>query len=111
LTRIRARIFAAACCLALFCASASAQGPSDKPRPRVALVLEGGGALGLAHIGVIKVIEELGIPVDIVVGTSMGAIVGGFYAQGYDAAALEKIAHGVKWAEILSEGVDSSDER
>ncbi|TFG84426.1 MAG: hypothetical protein E4H20_03205 [Spirochaetales bacterium] len=111
MTQIRERIFAAVCCLALFCASASAQASSDNSRPRVALVLEGGGALGLAHIGVIKVIEELGIPVDIVVGTSMGAIVGGFYAQGYDAAHLEKITLGVDWSGILSEGVNSSEER
>ncbi|GAB1483566.1 hypothetical protein MASR2M78_23820 [Treponema sp.] len=46
------------------------------------MVLEGGGALGLAHIGAIKVIEELGLPVDIVIGTSMGATIGGFYALG-----------------------------
>ena len=111
MTRIGIRTFAAACCLALFCASASAQAPSGKPRPIVALVLEGGGALGLAHIGVIKVIEELGIPVDIVVGTSMGAIVGGFYAQGHDAAGLDKIVRGVDWSGILSEGVNSSEER
>jgi NTE family protein len=67
--------------------------------------------LGLAHIGVIKVLEELGIPIDMVVGTSMGAIVGGFYAQGFDAARLEKVALSVDWADILMERVNSSEER
>lgn len=100
-----------ACCIGLFCSVATAQAPLEKPRPRVALVLEGGGALGLAHIGVIKVIEEIGIPVDIVVGTSMGAIVGGFYAQGYDAASLEEITLGIDWIGIFSEGMIPSEER
>jgi len=72
-------------------------------RPTVALVLEGGGALGLAHIGVIQVIEELGIPVDIVVGTSMGSIVGGLYAAGYDAGGLQQIVEGIDWQELFSE--------
>ena len=52
-------------------------------RPTVGLVLAGGGARGLAHLGVIKYIEELGIPVDVVTGTSMGGLVGGLYALGY----------------------------
>ena len=50
------------------------------PRKKVGLVLSGGGAKGTAHIGAIKVIEELGIPIDYVVGTSMGSIIGGLYA-------------------------------
>jgi NTE family protein len=72
-------------------------------KPVVALVLEGGGALGLAHIGVITAIEALGIPVDIVVGTSMGAIVGGLYASGYDSAGLEAMATEIDWLELFSE--------
>ena len=52
-------------------------------RKKVAVVLGGGGAKGVAHIGVLKVLEEAGIPIDIVAGTSMGAIVGGLYAIGY----------------------------
>ena len=51
--------------------------------PKVALVLSGGGARGFSHVGVIKVLEELGVKVDIVTGTSMGAMVGGGYASGY----------------------------
>lgn len=79
-------------------------------RPRVALVLEGGAALGLAHIGVIEVIEELGIPVDIVVGTSMGAIVGGLYATGYDAQSLKQIVADIDWQDLFSENSASRDD-
>ena len=55
---------------------------SPKLRPRIGLVLEGGGALGLAHVGVIKWLEENRIPVDVIAGTSMGGVVGGIYASG-----------------------------
>lgn len=72
-------------------------------RPTVALVLEGGGALGLAHVGVIKVLEEAGVPVDIVVGTSMGSIIGGFYALGYDANELNRIALRTPWQDLFHE--------
>ncbi|MGD9941400.1 MAG: patatin-like phospholipase family protein [Clostridia bacterium] len=97
------------CCVLLF--HLPAGGPPDvspdssttPPEPVVALVLEGGGALGLAHIGVITAIEALGIPVDIVVGTSMGAIVGGLYASGYDSVGLEAIAAEIDWLELFSE--------
>jgi NTE family protein len=70
---------------------------------KVALVLAGGSAYGLSHIGVIKVIEEIGIPIDIVVGTSMGSIVGGLYSIGYNAADLEKIASETDWTGLLLE--------
>ncbi len=63
----------------------------EQPRPKVGLVLSGGGAKGLAHIGVLKVIDSLGIKIDYVAGTSMGAIVGGLYASGYNAAQLDSI--------------------
>jgi NTE family protein len=58
-------------------------------RPRIGLALGGGGARGLAHLGVLQVLEEHGIPIDLIIGTSMGAIVGGAYAQEPDAQALE----------------------
>ncbi|WP_455221173.1 patatin-like phospholipase family protein, partial [Kaarinaea lacus] len=64
---------------------------SETSRPKVALVLSGGGALGFAHIGVLKVLEELHVPVDCVVGTSMGALVGGTYAAGVRPHDMEKI--------------------
>ena len=77
-------VLAAALCLALPSAGRAAPAQETAPhRPRIGLVLSGGGALGLAHIGVLKVLEELHVPVDCVAGTSMGAIVGGLYAAGY----------------------------
>ena len=79
------------------------QSALEKKRPTVALVLEGGSAYGFAHIGVIKVIEEMGIPVDIVVGTSMGSIVGGLYSIGYTASDLEDIAEKVDWTDMFLE--------
>ena len=60
-----------------------------KPRPRIGLVLGGGGAKGAAHVGVLDVLDELRIPVDCIVGTSMGALVGGTYASGLSADELE----------------------
>ncbi|MBU0934015.1 MAG: patatin-like phospholipase family protein [Spirochaetes bacterium] len=105
------RSFAFFCCLLVFSQMATTQAATEDARPRVALVLAGGGALGLAHIGVIKVLEELGMPIDIVIGTSMGAVVGGFYAQGFDAPQLEKIALEVDWPEMLNEHMSSSEER
>lgn len=84
-------------------------------RPRVGLVLSGGAAKGLAHIGVLKVLEEAGIPVDMVAGTSMGSIVGGLYALGYSADSLEKIALSQNWASLLLDEISrnnfSNDEK
>jgi len=60
-------------------------------RPKIALVLSGGGALGFAHIGVLNVLEKLRVPVDCVVGTSMGALVGGAYAAGVSPERMQKI--------------------
>ncbi len=75
---------------------------SDIPldRPKVGLVLGGGGARGAAHIGVIKILEELNIPVDVIVGTSMGAIVGGLYAAGLSPEELEELAY-LDWENIF----------
>ena len=85
-------------------------GPSALPqRPRIGLVLSGGGALGLAHVGVIKVLEELHVPVDYVAGTSMGAIVGGLYAAGYSPAELEQLATTLPWREIILDRPDRRD--
>ena len=71
-------------------------------RPTVGLVLSGGGARGFAHVGVIKVLEELGIPIDIVVGTSMGAMVGGGYASGMTTTQMQDIILGVDWEEMFA---------
>lgn len=72
-------------------AHAVSNGTDESSRPKVGLVLSGGGALGLAHIGVLKVLEELRIPVDCVVGTSMGALVAGTYAAGVDLDRIQRV--------------------
>jgi NTE family protein len=78
-----------------------AQETEYKERPKIGLTLSGGGARGIAHIGVLKVLEEEGIKVDFITGTSMGSIVGGLYAIGYSASELEKIMLEQNWDEIL----------
>ncbi len=75
-------------------------------RPTVALVLSGGGAKGMAHLGVIRVLEELRVPVDIVVGTSMGAIVGGLYAAGWDPVELEREVLRLDWSRAFRDQPD-----
>ena len=74
-------------------------------RPTVALVLSGGGAKGAAHVGVIKYLESIGMPVDVVMGTSMGGLVGGIYALGYEAEQLDSIIRGIDWDMALSDKV------
>lgn len=78
-------------------------------RPRVGLVLGGGGARGAAHIGVLKELERLRIPVDAIVGTSMGAIIGGLYATGMSAAELEELVGSLDWADAMSDDPDRND--
>lgn len=81
----------------------TAEAPApEMPRPRVALVLSGGGARGFAHVGVLKVLEAARVPVDLIVGTSMGAIVGGLYASGMSAEALEREILAVDWDGLFS---------
>lgn len=75
-------------------------------RPKVGLVLSGGGAKGAAHIGVLKYIEEAGIPIDYIAGTSMGAIVGGMYALGYTSDEILEIISKVDWDRLISNQVD-----
>ncbi len=72
-------------------------------RPRVGLVLSGGSAHGLAHVGVLKVLEELRVPVDVVAGTSMGSIVGGFYAAGMSPAEMERLVRTIDWEDVLDD--------
>lgn len=71
--------------------------------PKIGLALSGGGARGFAHIGVLKVLEEVGIEVDLIAGTSMGSVVGGLYSIGYTPAMLERIALGNDWDEVFNE--------
>jgi len=70
-------------------------------RPRVGLVLAGGGAKGGAHVGVLKVLEEMHVPIDCIAGTSMGALVGGGYASGIPAAGLEEFVTGIDWKSVV----------
>jgi NTE family protein len=74
-------------------------------RPKVGLALSGGGAKGIAHIGVLKVMEEAGLKPDLITGVSMGSIVGGFYAIGYSADSLEKIVRSIDWDLMLSDNI------
>src|SRR5574344_209918 len=82
-----------------------------KKRPVVGLVLCGGGAKGAAHIGVLKRLEELHVPVDLIVGTSMGALIGGLYSMGYSADQLDSLIGNADWSYLLSDNskrVDAS---
>ncbi len=81
-------LFSVSLCLAALASASAADAPA---RPRVGLVLAGGGAKGGAHVGVLKVLESLHVPVDCIAGTSMGALVGGGYASGQSAAAIESL--------------------
>jgi NTE family protein len=100
--------------LCLFAAAAYGEQPGaavadEMQRPRVGLVLGGGGARGGAHIGVLKELERRRIPVDAIAGTSMGAIVGGLYATGMSASELEFLVGSVDWAGALSDKPDRAD--
>src|SRR5262245_65751644 len=84
--------------------AATAVLPQDAPkRPRLGLVLSGGGARGIAHIGVLEVLEELRVPVDCISGTSMGAILGGLYAYGLSPEELERWVLAADWTYILQD--------
>ena len=95
----------------LAAAPLSAQQPTDAPahRPRVGLVLSGGGARGAAHIGVLKVLEENRIPVDAIAGTSMGAVVGGLYASGLSASDIERVMTSVDWQDAFRDRPSRTD--
>jgi NTE family protein len=98
------------CALAATCQALAAPPPTpstppstqDFPvRPRICLVLSGGGARGMAHIGVLKVLEELKIPIDCIAGTSMGAVVGGLYASGMTAQQIDTTMRSLDWQEAF----------
>ncbi len=103
--------------LLFFCLQAAwgenSENMEDKPQarnPKVGLVLGGGGAKGVAHIGVLKVLERAGIPVDIITSTSMGSIIGGAYACGHPAYMLDSIVRTQDWAVLLSDKESFSDQ-
>lgn len=90
--------------LPLYTYQLKAQTPSSI-RPKVGVVLSGGGAKGLAHIGFLKVMEEAGLRPDFIAGTSMGSIIGGLYSVGYSADSLEKIAKSLNWNFLLTDDI------
>lgn len=81
------------------------QADSTQKRPKLGLVLSGGGAKGFAHIGAIKVFEEAGLKFDYVGGTSMGSIIGGLYALGYDSDEMMRIIRNQNWSHLLSDRI------
>ncbi len=107
-------VSAIAGCMLAWCAASAADQPaahasaSPDARPRVGLVLAGGGAKGGAHVGVLKVLEEMHVPIDCIAGTSMGALVGGGYASGIPAAGLEKFVTSIDWKSVVG-GVGQRD--
>ena len=82
--------------------------PAFAQRPKVGVVLCGGGAKGAAHVGVLKVLEENNIPIDYIVGTSMGSIIGGLYAIGYSAAELDSLIMAQDWNFVMSDRIPRS---
>ena len=76
--------------------------PSTAQRPKVGLVLSGGGAKGISHIGILQAIDSAGLKIDYVTGTSMGSVIGGLYAIGYSGKEIEKISDKLDWDVILS---------
>ena len=97
--------------IAILTASILLQAQNDTIRPprlKVGVVLGGGGAKGASHIGVLKYIEDMGIPVDYVAGTSMGSIIGGFYALGYTPDELTQLIASMDWSEYIGNKIDRS---
>ena len=81
----------------------------ENPRPKVGLVLSGGGARGFAHIGVLKMLDSLEIPVDYIAGTSMGGIIGALYAVGYSGLEIESLVEQTDWREIFTDSPKRTD--
>src|SRR5688500_13530119 len=87
-------------CLLLLAQAAHA---AEGERPRVGLVLSGGGARGAAHVGVLKVLDDMRVPVDAIAGTSMGAVVGGLYASGMSGGDIERLIRSVNWQDAFQD--------
>ncbi|MBC73448.1 patatin-like phospholipase family protein [Flagellimonas marinaquae] len=94
--------------IALLCLKGIAQNSPESRPPKVGLVLSGGGAKGLAHIGALKKIEEAGVKIDYIGGTSMGAIVGALYASGYSAQELDSIFRKTDFSRLIQDNVPRS---
>lgn len=96
------KYFLVYCLLFILAVRASAQKPASAGRPKIGLTLSGGGAKGLAHIGILKAIDSAGLKIDYITGTSMGSILGALYAIGYSADSIEKIIRRINWDLLLS---------
>ncbi|QBZ97015.1 patatin-like phospholipase family protein [Flavobacterium sangjuense] len=92
----------------LFLQTVVAQDTIKKTRPKIGLVLSGGGAKGFAHIGVLKVLEQAGVKIDYIGGTSMGAVVGGLYASGYNATQIDSIFYNTDFDQLLQDYIPRS---
>lgn len=88
--------------LILLLSAGNAFSQTAAPRPKIGVTLSGGGAKGLAHIGILKAIDSAGLNVDYITGTSMGSIIGSLYAVGYSADSIEKITRGINWDLLFS---------
>jgi len=109
LAGIRGMVFLVLMVLPLDSFAADGPEPQQSQRPKIGVVFGGGGAKGAAHIGVLKVLEELKIPVDYIAGTSMGAIVGALYASGLSADELEKVITAIDWKDVFKGDPGRSD--
>ena len=101
--------FLAVAAISLLPTAWSQQVPSERrPRPRIGLALEGGGALGLAHVGLLEWLAEHHIPVDYVAGASMGGLVGGFFASGMTPSEMHRLVDTLDWDQLVTAGIDDS---
>ncbi|MBL8251588.1 MAG: patatin-like phospholipase family protein [Candidatus Competibacter sp.] len=90
--------------LLLACALSPSSLAAERSRPRIGLALGGGGARGIAHIGVLKLLEEMRIPIDCIAGTSMGSIIGGLYASGMSVEQMSATLQDIDWPQVFSDG-------
>ena len=91
----------------MLCLSIGMQAREETKRPKIGLVLGGGGAKGAAHAGALQIIEEVGLPIDYIAGTSIGSIVGGLYACGYRSKQIQDMFLSQEWASLLTDRSDS----
>ena len=108
--KFRKTILLLLCLCLVLPATAQRKKKQEPQRKKVALVLSGGGAKGTAHIGALKVLEEANIPVDMIVGTSMGALMGGLYSIGYDASMLDSLVRIQDWPFLLSDRIKPTEQ-
>ncbi|MDG4595283.1 MAG: patatin-like phospholipase family protein [Candidatus Contendobacter sp.] len=108
-TRLLSRLLFVPCLLALIGSPAVGAATDAPGRPRVGLVLGGGGARGIAHVGVLKMLQELHVPVDCIAGTSMGSIIGGLYAAGMTPEQMTETVQRIDWPAAFTDGPPRAD--